>query len=137
MTALEEIQNEIMQRRGAVQPDAQATARTEKPAKREKTKEEIEDYRQKKIPEEESKYLGAEKKTSRRRRKKADNAIKEEPEMPKKRRRRRTKEQMAQPVEKTRAPKVLSPLKPLYLLKIPGLPKGDCIAICYAEGADA
>ena len=34
-----------------------------------------------------------------------------------------------------KTPKMLKPLEILYLLKIPGLPNGDFIAICLAKGA--
>jgi len=83
------------------------------------TKEEREEYRQKKMLEEEARYLKKEKKS----RKIYGSTAKIIPEK---------KER----VKKIRTPKILQPLQPLYLLKIPGLPKGDCLAICLAHGAD-
>ena len=106
----------------------------EKP-KREKpkmTKEEIEAYRQRKMAEEEARYLkmdGGDGK-KRARRKKCEP---EKPAAKQKRGRKRRSEDEPTPVR----PKILKPLVPLHLLRIPGLPKGDCIAICYVEGVDA
>lgn len=113
----------------------------ERKSSKPQTKEEIEAYREKKMREEEARYLRAAKKESGeikeepkkevevKRKRKEIKKVNEE-QKPKKRRRRRTHECV---VDVPRQPKMLQPLQPLYLLKIPGLPKGSCIAICLAH----
>lgn len=164
MALIDEIKGEILQQRGAC-PAASPTQGDENPKpkrtrqSKEMTDEEREAYILKKQAEEEARYLGKSAKGKRRGRKpkiaQADEAEKaERPAKVIRRRRRRKKQEtdvqsvQAMPMKSTRKPrgakgkgrklpKVLSPLEPLYLLRIPGLPKGDCIAICYARGADA
>ena len=89
------------------------------------TKAEIAAYRERKILEEEAKYL----KEKAVKKKVAKDRTEEPADKPVKRRRRKAV------VSEPETPKMLSPLQPLYLLKIPGLPDGDCIAICLAKGA--
>ena len=93
-----------------------------------KTKAEIEAYRQKMIEKEEAMYL-----------RKRDSPKKPEAQdRPKVRRKKRNDDGKAQDrVRVPKTPKMLEPLQILYLLKIPGMPKGDCIAICLAHGAES
>lgn len=157
MSTLDEIKKEIVERHKSAgqQTDTPAASQEApkektnqvKPAKKEMTKAEIEAYKQKMIEKEEARYLGKQAKKA----KKAKKAKSEKPAKPVKpvklvkkakevqKVQKSKKEQKVQkpPVQTVKMPKVLKPLVPLYLLRIPGLPKGDCLAICYAEGADA
>ena len=157
MSTLDEIKKEIVERHQSAgpQPDAPAASQEApkekpnqvKPAKKEMTKAEIEAFKQKMMEKEEARYLGKPAKSS----KKAKKAKSSKPEKPEKKAKsekkakkvqkvqKSKKEQKVQkpPVQAAKMPKILKPLVPLYLLRIPGLPKGDCLAICYAEGADA
>ena len=107
---------------------------------RPKTKDEVEAYRQKKMAEEEARYL------------KVDGKNEDRPRRGRKPAKAKAAAQEAKPVEpasgnrsktdvparpKAKTPKMLQPMEVLYLLKIPGLPKGDCIAICLAHGAES
>ena len=103
---------------------------------RQMTKAEREAFRTRKMREEEERYLGKPSKKA-----KPRKVLREQELSP---------QQVRQAVELThpnqnpprtppcepRRPKMLEPLQPLYLLKIPGLPKGDCLAICLAHGSD-
>ena len=151
MSAIDEIKKEIIERHQAAgpQPDTPAEAQEApkekpnqvKPAKKEMTKAEIEAYKQKMMDKEEARYLGKPAKSSKsaKKAKKAKPAKPAKPEKKTKKVQKSKKEQKVQkpPVQTAKMPKILKPLVPLYLLRIPGLPKGDCLAICYAEGADA
>lgn len=143
-----EIIKELKESSGKVLPEpAKDKAEPAKSGKH-KTKEEIEAYRQKKMAEEEARYLGKQPK-KREKAEKAEKVGKTRTEGPKPRKESEAKTgekvqkvKRAQKVEKVRKvpskmlemPKMLKPLVPLYLLHIPGLPKGDGIVICYAEG---
>lgn len=99
------------------------------------TKEEREAYRARKIKEEEDRYLGKTPKKAKPRK------VPREQELSPKRVRQAVDMMYASPnpprsPRGPQRPKILEPLQPLYLLKIPGLPKGDCLAICLAHGAD-
>ena len=157
MSTLDEIKKEIVERHQSAgpQPDTPAASQEApkekpnqvKPAKKEMTKAEIEAYKQKMMEKEEARYLGKPAKKA----KKSKKAKPEKPEKPAKSVKKAKKVQKVQtskkeqkvqkvqkpPVQTVKMPKILKPLVPLYLLRIPGLPKGDCLAICYAEGADA
>ena len=154
MSTLDEIKKEIVERHQSAgpQPDAPAAAQESpkektnqvKPAKKEMTKAEIEAYKQKMMEKEEARYLGKPAKKA----KSSKPAKSEKPEKSEKKAKKPKKVQKVQkskkeqkvqkpPVQTAKMPKILKPLVPLYLLRIPGLPKGDCLAICYAEGADA
>lgn len=116
-----------------------------KPKRRQKTladmtPAEVEAFRQRKMREEEARVLGksmdAPKKQRCRGKSEADTPVKK-PVKAKK-----ADKPAVQAVRKTsrktqspKMPKMLQPLTPLYLLKIPGLPEGDCLAICYVKGA--
>ena len=129
--ALNDAIEEIRNGRGAVAPQADVENPPRK--KREKkpmTKAEIEAYRQKMMEKEEARYLGKSAIGAAGRNPKGKKAKKSA-----KKRKQRKAVDNDKPVKKSRMPKMLQPLQPLYLLKIPGLPKGDCIAICYARGA--
>ena len=153
MSTLDEIKKEIVERHQSAgpQPDTPAAAQEApkekpnqvKPAKKEMTKAEIEAYKQKMMEKEEARYLGKPAKKA----KKSKSSKPEKPEKKAKSEKKAKKVQKVQkskkeqkvqkpPVQTAKMPKILKPLVPLYLLRIPGLPKGDCLAICYAEGAD-
>lgn len=156
MSAIDEIKKEIIERHQAAgpQPDTPAASQEApkekpnqvKPAKKEMTKAEIEAYKQKMMEKEEARYLGKPTKSAKKA-KKAKPSKPEKPAKPAKSAKKTKKVQKVQkskkeqkvqkPVQTAKMPKILKPLVPLYLLRIPGLPKGDCLAICYAEGADA
>ena len=151
MSAIDEIKKEIIERHQAAgpQPDTPAEAQEApkekpKPAKKEMTKAEIEAYKQKMMEKEEARYLGKPAK-SEKKAKKAKSSKPAKSEKPEKKAKKTKKVQKSKkeqkvqkpPVQTAKMPKILKPLVPLYLLRIPGLPKGDCLAICYAEGADA
>ena len=147
MSTLDEIKKEIVDRHQSAGPQPDTPAAQEapkektnqvKPAKKKMTKAEIEAYKRKMMEKEEARYLGKPAKSSKsaksaKSEKKADKPKKVQKVQKSK------KEQKVQkpPVQTAKMPKILKPLVPLYLLRIPGLPKGDCLAICYAEGADA
>lgn len=137
--ALNEVLDEIRASRKTGDEDAAGkpvrTKRT--PTKdRQMTKAEREAFRARKMREEEERYLGKSSK------KEKPRKVLHEQEL--------SPQQVRQEVELThpnpnpprtppcepRRPKMLEPLQPLYLLKIPGLPKGDCLAICLAHGSD-
>lgn len=137
--ALNEVLNDIRTHRKTVSVDAEEkpvlTKRT--PTKERKmTKAEREAFRARKMREEEERYLGKSSKKA-----KPRKVLREQELSP---------QQVRQAVElihpnpnpprtspcEPRRPKMLEPLQPLYLLKIPGLPKGDCLAICLAHGSD-
>ena len=132
MSVLEEIESEIIQRHQTQKPESGSG----KPEKKEHggkkggknamTKAEIEAYRQKMMEKEEARYLG-----------KMPNASKPKANRYDKKKTRCEKTETKTKSRKAKVPKMLQPLEPLYLLQIPGLPKGDCLAICYARGADA
>lgn len=124
MALIDEVKGEIMQKKPA--PKEEAAPKPVK-VKKEKTQEEIEAYRQKKIAEEEAKYLGkaAPAKTVRApRAKKAKAEAKPAPKAE------------SAPRPRVKAPKVLRPSEPLYFLKIPGLPKGDVLVLSLVHGAE-
>lgn len=139
---LTEIIKELKESSGKALPEpAKDKAEPAKSGKH-KTKEEIEAYRQKKMAEEEARYLGKQPK-KREKAEKAGKAGKTRADGPKPRKEPEAKtEEKVQKVQKVQKaplkmlemPKMMKPLVPLYLLHIPGLPKGDGIVICYAEG---
>lgn len=154
MSTLDEIKKEIVERHQSAgpQPDAPAASQEApkekpnqvKPAKKEMTKAEIEAFKQKMMEKEEARYLGKPAKSAKKSKKvKSEKPAKSEKKAKKPKKvqkvQKSKKEQKVQkpPVQTAKMPKILKPLVPLYLLRIPGLPKGDCLAICYAEGADA
>lgn len=156
MSTIEEIKKEIIERHQAAGPQPDTPAAPEppkekpKPVKREKTKAEIEAYRQKMMEKEEARYLGKVASGIIKRKKPSQQNPKAEKNPAQKKVKSKAKSKAPQKVQKVqkaekaekvvkspKMPKILKPLVPLYLLRIPGLPKGDCIAICYAEGAYA
>jgi hypothetical protein len=151
MSAIEDIKKEIIQRRKVPVPNQEPAKpeKTDKKPKGEKkamTKAEIEAYKQKMMEREEARYLGKESKDSREQVKKAKQVKPKESkpsQSDSKQDAKQKKEQKKAPDKavpkrvKADMPRILQPLEPLYLLRIPGLPKGDCLAICYARGADA
>ena len=137
--ALNEVLDEIRASRKTSGADAaEKPVRAKRtPAKdRQMTKAEREAFRTRKMMEEEERYLGKLSKKAKPRK------VPREQEL--------SPNQICQMVDLMHAnpnpprtqprdpqrPKMLEPLQPLYLLKIPGLPKGDCLAICLAHGAD-
>lgn len=151
MSAIEDIKNEIIQRHQVPVPN-QKPEKPEKPDKKPKgekkamTKADIEAYKQKMMEREEARYLGKESKGSRKQVNKVKQMKQKESKPSKtnaKKDAKQKKEQKKAPDKampkraKSEMPRILQPLEPLYLLRIPGLPKGDCLAICYARGADA
>lgn len=151
MSAIEDIKNEIIQRH-QVQIPNQEPEKPEKPDKRTKgekkamTKAEIEAYKQKMMEREEARYLGNESKDPRKRVKQVEQVNPKESKPHKSNARQSAKQKKEQKKvpdkdvqkrSKAEMPMMLQPLEPLYLLRIPGLPKGDCLAICYARGACA
>lgn len=154
MSAIEDIKNEIIQHHQVPVPN-QEPEKSEKPDNKPKgkkkamTKAEIAAYRQKMMEREEARYLGKESKGSRKQVKKVKQMKQVKPKESKpsksdsKQDAKQKKEQKKAPDKavpkraKAEMPRILQPLEPLYLLRIPGLPKGDCLAICYARGADA
>ena len=139
MGMLEDAKNEIMAQR-VVGPGAEAPSKERKKAM--PTKQEREARRAKMIEEEERRILksmgkdGAVKK----KRKGATTGKADDPgksAKPKATPKRAESEAVdATKAARPKSPRILQPLEPLYLLRIPGLPKGDCLAICYARGAD-
>jgi len=161
MALIDEAKAEVIQRyTGAVQPMAEApvgelkkTSKTRRRNPEDMTKEEREAWLQKKREEEEARYLkdraenkGAkvaqpEAKVKRVRKAKAESASNPAPKPAPKPTSKPVPKSVPKPVQRCRKaepqrPRIAQPLEPLYLLRIPGLPKGDCIAICYARGAD-
>lgn len=134
MGMLEEAQAEIMERaKRAGGKDAKPEPMRRRKEKRDMTKEEREAYIQKKMAEEEARLLkkarGAE--PVKRKRKvfapKPQVQQKEVTDKPERAGRKR-------PQKEKGALLPLQPLRPLHLLKIPGLPEGDFLAICYVRG---
>ena len=151
MSAIDDIKNAIIQRHQVPVPNQESSKheKTEKKPNVEKkamTKAEIEAYKQKMMEREEARYLGKELNGSRKR---VKNVKKMKPEDPKpskrsakhdenqKNEKKNCTAKAVAKMVKSDVPRMLQPLEPLYLLRIPGLPKGDCLAICYARGADA
>lgn len=137
MALIDEVKSEIMQRLGRSAakhvdpPDQQAPTEQPKRRRRRKnpenmTKEELEAYKQKMMEKEEEKYLGPlnVKKARKRRRKNQDKE-----ELP-------IKDNGKQEKRAENLPKMLQPLQPLYILKVPGLPKGDALVVCLAHGVE-
>lgn len=151
MSAIEDIKNEIIQRHQVRVPNQEPTKPKksdnpdDKPKGKKKamTKAEIEAYKQKMIEREEARYLGKESNDSRKQVKKVKQKEPKPSKSESKQDAKQKKELKKAPDKavpkraKAEMPRMLQPLEPLYLLRIPGLPKGDCIAICYARGADA
>lgn len=159
MALMDEVRGEILQRHEEAQLKPVPTEGAAQPKKRRRrrktledmTPDEVEAFKQRKMMEEEARVLGkplpAEPK-KRRRRKSKMSATDEAPKTS--RAARTVKKKTVQPAQGEKlpirrvrrkaqgvqSPQMLQPLQPLYLLKIPGLPEGDCIAICYARGAD-
>ena len=140
--ALSEAIDEIRSARNVVYTQKNAeNAGEPAPRKREKkpkSKAEIEAYRQKKMREEEERYLGKAEKPPRKRRAKSVEAPHpaETAQEPCVKRKRRHSAQDGDPAA-PKVPAMLQPLQPLYLLKIPGLVKGDCLAICLVHGVES
>jgi hypothetical protein len=161
MALLDEVNAEIMQKHEHIKAEAAtglqqlgaSPVEQPKPKRRRKTledmtPEEVEAFRQRKMREEEARVLGKPvdaPKKRRRRHKQESGTPAQKPVKAKQTRSSRktvkTEEPVVQtvrqPLRKTRSPKMpkmLQPLTPLYLLKIPGLPEGDCLAICYVKG---
>lgn len=141
---LDDAKAEIMERaKRAGGKDAKPEPTTRSKQKRDMTKEEREAYIQKKRAEEEARLL-----------KKANSATPDKDDRPKrleKPTRKKRKENDADKERKAGEPEAprrrerknkgdscpirpLEPLVPLHLLKIPGLPEGDFLAICYVKG---
>ena len=148
MSAIDDIKNEIIQRHQVPVPDQESSKheKTEKKPNVEKkamTKAEIEAYKKKMMEREEARYLGKESKYSRKHVKNVKKMKPKESKPSKYTAKHDAKQKKDYPdnavtkIAKSDVPRMLQPLEPLYLLRIPGLPKGDCLAICYARGADA
>ena len=147
MSAIEDIKNEIVRSHQVPVPDSNQEKPSKKPKgeKKAMTKAEIEAYRQKMMEREEARYLGKESKDPRKRVKQVKQVKpKEKPHKSNaKQDAKQNKEQKKAPDKavpkraNAKMPRMLQPLEPLYLLRIPGLPKGDCLAICYARSAYA
>lgn len=144
---LDDAKAEIMERaKRAGGKDAKPEPTTRSKQKRDMTKEEREAYIQKKRAEEEARLL--KKASSSKPEKKDRPEIREKPERRTRRRLNESdaaKEQKAGELEAprrrerknkgdSRPIRPLEPLVPLHLLKIPGLPEGDFLAICYVKG---
>lgn len=159
MSLIDEVKAEVIQRSvGSVQPTNDKPVEPVKRRRRrgedpsEMTKEEREAWLAKKRAEEEARYLGHSETPKRRKSaeakepsakvaKKSVKAEKPAVQAEKQPLKRTQPAQQTRQTRKTRTedakrPKILQPLEVLYLLRIPGLPKGDCLAICYARGAD-
>ena len=137
--ALNEVLDEIRAlRKTGGADDAEKLVRTNRtPTKdRQMTNAEREAFRERKMREEEERYLGKLSKKAKPRK------VPREQELSPKQVRQEVELMHANPNPKRtqtydpKRPKMLEPLQTLYLLKIPGLPKGDCLAICLAHGAD-
>lgn len=135
---IDEIENEILASRngGPNNGDAKKQVK-ERKARRSrncaegKTKEEIEAYRQKMMEKEEARYLGTEKKMGRRRVCKGERA--DGQEQPKKKGRKRKCIQQVDWLAQASVPDAIGPMVPLYILKVPGLPDGECLVLCRAS----
>lgn len=160
MGLMEEVKADVIQRNtGGVQPvePKKEAAPEPKKARRRKnpedmTKEEREAWLAKKRAEEEARYLGQSETPKRRKSaeanepsaKVAKKSVKaekpavqaEKQPLKQNQRTQQTRQTRQKRTEDAKRPKILQPLEVLYLLRIPGLPKGDCLAICYARGAD-
>lgn len=154
LEGLEEREKEQLAERGIAPSENGTPAESPKHKRRRKTLDEmspaeIEAFRQRKMREEEARVLGkpvnAPKKRRRRRKHEAETPV-EKPVKTKQKRAAKKTINPGNPVEQVekqlvhksrspKTPKMLQPLTPLYLLKIPGLPEGDCLAICYVKGA--
>ena len=123
---LEEIRENAKKRDDHVSPkEISPKSAKRSTAKKPMTKEEIEAYRQKMMEREEAWYLGKSAKPA-----KPSAKRKAKP-------RKKAESEKAKPKKvKVKMPKTLQPMEPLCLLRVPGLPKGDCLAIYYARGAD-
>lgn len=117
-----------------------------KPKRRQKTladmtPAEVEAFRQRKMQEEEARVLGKPVDTPKNQQKRRGTQIAKTPVKKPVKAKKADKpavQAVRKPSRKTQSPKMpkmLQPLTPLYLLKIPGLPEGDCLAICYVKGA--
>lgn len=120
MALIDEVKNDIRAQK-KIEPDTK-TAEEPKKKRHRRTKAEMEAYRQKKMAEEEAKYLKAQQA--------APKQEKTKGSVPKAKAR-------AGQVKKPNpalATAVLSPITPLFSLQIPNLPEGDCLVICYGKG---
>lgn len=138
MAMIDEIENEILASRngGPKNVDEKKQVKEKKTRRARncadgKTKEEIEAYRQKMMEKEEAMYLGTEKKRRRRRVCKEERA--DEQEQPKKKRRKRKCVQQVDGLTQASVPDAIGPMVPLYILKVPGLPDGECLVLCRAS----
>lgn len=132
---LDDVINEI---KGAksMQPEA-GIVETVKPTrkKREKkpmTEEEIQAYRERKMREEEERYLGKQPKP-RKRKAKNESATKQKKAKAHKKERKQRRPRKT-PVVKLN--KGSQPFETICFLKVPGMPKGDQLAICLIHGAE-
>jgi hypothetical protein len=151
MSAIDDIKKEIVQRHQVPisNNESKKHENSDKKPKGEKktmTKAEIEAYKKKMMEREEARYLDKESKVLKDSRKsakqvkpKASNPCKSNAKQNpnQKKELKKAPEKAVLKKAKAEIPRILQPLEPLYLLRIPGLPKGDCLAICYARGADA
>lgn len=134
--ALDDVVNEIKGRQKMAPVQAEKPSpKKEGVRKKPITKAEIEAYRQRKMAEEEAKYLKMAEKAQ------GSKTVKQpKPSKPQKPAKPAKADKPADPKpkqpSKPKQPRPLQPMEVLYLLKIPGLPKGDCIAICLAHGAE-
>jgi cell envelope opacity-associated protein A len=162
MALLGEVTAEIIQKNERIKAKAGAglqqlgasLVEQPKPKRRRKTladmtPAEVEAFKQRKMMEEEARVLGklvdVSKKQSRNCKPEAKTPVKK-PVQAKQTKATKKVVKTKKPVEQvkkkpvcksrsSKTPKMLQPLTPLYLLKIPGLPEGDCLAICYVKGA--
>lgn len=136
--ALNEVLDEIRAARhtgGSDEEKKPVRAKRTQTKDRPMTKAEREAFRARKMREEEERYLGKQPKKAKPRK------VPSEQELSPQQVRHAVELMHANPnpprtPREPQRPKMLEPLHPLYLLKIPGLPKGDCLAICLAHGAD-
>jgi len=128
---LEEIKENARKRDDHVSPKENLPKSAKRStAKKPMTKEEIEAYRQKMMEREEARYLGKSAKP-------AKPSAKRKAKLRKRANKVRMESEKAKSKKvKVKMPKTLQPMEPLCLLRVPGLPKGDCLAIYYARGAD-
>ena len=133
--ALDDVVNEIKGRQKMAPVQAEKPGlKKEGGRKKQMTKAEVEAYRQKKMAEEEARYLKLAKKAQEPKPPKSDKS--EKAAKPKAQKPSGTNPKRVDKPKLPKQPKPLQPMEVLYLLKIPGLPKGDCIAICLAHGAE-
>lgn len=162
MALLGEVTAEIIQKNERVKTKAGAGIQQlgaslvdqPKPKRRQKTladmtPAEVEAFRQRKMQEEEARVLGKPVDAPKKQRCKGKSEVETPVKKPVKAKQTRPSRKtvkadkpvvqaVRKPSRKTQSPKMpkmLQPLTPLYLLKIPGLPEGDCLAICYVKGA--